>query len=36
MAVDSKGHIYLGEVNQGQRYMKYAFKGMGAPANPTH
>jgi DNA-binding beta-propeller fold protein YncE len=36
MAVDSKGNIYLGEVNQGQRYMKYAFKGMGAPANPTH
>jgi hypothetical protein len=36
MATDSKGNIYLGEVNQGQRYMKYAFKGMGAPANPTH
>jgi NHL repeat len=35
MAADSKGNIYLGEVNQGQRYMKYAFTGMGAPANPT-
>ena len=34
MAVDSKGNIYLGEVNQGQRYMKYAFKGMGAPGTP--
>ena len=34
MAVDSKGNIYLGEVNQGQRYMKYAFKGMGAPSAP--
>jgi len=34
MAADSKGNIYLGEVNQGQRYMKYAFTGMGAPANP--
>ena len=32
---DSKGNIYLGEVNQGQRYMKYLFKGMGAPANPS-
>jgi hypothetical protein len=31
MAADSKGNIYLGEVNQGQRYMKYAFTGMGAP-----
>ena len=34
MATDSKGNIYLGEVNQGQRYMKYAFKGMGAPGTP--
>ena len=34
MAADSKGNFYLGEVNQGQRYMKYAFKGMGAPTNP--
>jgi hypothetical protein len=31
---DSKGNIYLGEVNEGQRYMRYAFKGMGAPTNP--
>ena len=35
MAADSKGNIYLGEVNQGQRYMKYAYRGMGAPANPN-
>jgi hypothetical protein len=32
----SGSSIDLGEVNQGQRYMKYAFKGMGAPANPPH
>jgi hypothetical protein len=32
---DSKGNIYLGEVNQGQRYMRYSFTGMGAPANPN-
>jgi hypothetical protein len=34
-ATDSKGNIYLGEVNEGQRYMRYAFKGMGAPSNPA-
>jgi sugar lactone lactonase YvrE len=33
MAADSKGNIYLGEVNQGQRYMKYAFRGMGTPTS---
>ena len=26
---DSKGNIFIGEVNNGQRYYKYAFKGMG-------
>jgi DNA-binding beta-propeller fold protein YncE len=31
---DSKGNIYLGEVNDGARYLRYAFKGMGAPTNP--
>jgi DNA-binding beta-propeller fold protein YncE len=30
---DSKGNLYIGEVNDGQRYYKYAYKGMGpAPA----
>jgi len=28
-AADSKGNLFLGEVNNGQRYYKYAFKGMG-------
>lgn len=32
---DSKGNIYLGEVNVGARYMRYAFTGMGAPLNPS-
>ena len=27
-AVDSKGNLFLGEVNNGQRYYRYAFKGM--------
>jgi DNA-binding beta-propeller fold protein YncE len=35
IAADSKGNIYLGEVNQGQRYLKYAYRGMGAPVNPN-
>jgi DNA-binding beta-propeller fold protein YncE len=35
MAADSKGNIYLGEVNQGQRYLKYAYRGMGTPVNPN-
>jgi len=29
-AADSKGNLFIGEVNNGQRYYKYAFKGMGA------
>jgi hypothetical protein len=32
VAADSKGNLYLGEVNNGQRYYKYAFKGMGTGA----
>src|SRR4051794_20712213 len=28
-AADSKGNLFLGEVNNGQRYYRYAFKGMG-------
>ena len=32
-AVDSKGNLFIGEVNNGQRYYKYTYKGMGqAPA----
>lgn len=30
---DSKGNIYLGEVNAGARYLRYRFTGMGSPAN---
>jgi DNA-binding beta-propeller fold protein YncE len=29
VAADSRGNLFLGEVNNGQRYYKYAFKGMG-------
>ena len=29
-AADSKGNLFIGEVNNGQRYYRYAFKGMGA------
>jgi len=29
-AVDSKGNLFIGEVNDGQRYYKYTFKGMGS------
>jgi DNA-binding beta-propeller fold protein YncE len=32
LAVDSKGNLFIGEVNNGQRYYKYVFQGMG-PAN---
>ena len=35
-AGDSKGNLFIGEVNNGQRYYKYAFKGMGpAPATTS-
>jgi hypothetical protein len=33
-AADSKGNLFIGEVNDGQRYYKYAFRGMG-PATST-
>ncbi len=29
IAADSKGNLFLGEVNNGMRYYRYAFKGMG-------
>jgi hypothetical protein len=29
VAADSKGNLFIGEVNNGQRYYRYAFKGMG-------
>jgi hypothetical protein len=29
-ASDSKGNLFIGEVNDGQRYYRYAFKGMGS------
>jgi hypothetical protein len=29
-AVDSKGNLFIGEVNDGQRYYRWAFKGMRA------
>ena len=32
-AADSKGNLFLGEVNNGQRYYRYAFKGMGTAAS---
>jgi DNA-binding beta-propeller fold protein YncE len=28
-AADSKGNLFIGEVNEGQRYYKYTYKGMG-------
>jgi hypothetical protein len=28
IATDSKGNIYMGEVNAGRRALKYAYKGM--------
>jgi DNA-binding beta-propeller fold protein YncE len=28
-AADSKGNLFLGEVNNGQRYYRYVYKGMG-------
>lgn len=33
---DSRGHLYVGEVNQGQRYYRLRFTGMGPPANPGY
>ena len=34
-ASDSKGNLFLGEVNNGQRYYRYAFKGMGSAPSTT-
>lgn len=34
-AADSKGNLFIGEVNNGQRYYKYAFKGMGPATTST-
>lgn len=34
-AADSKGDLFLGEVNNGQRYYRYAYKGMGTAAIPA-
>lgn len=33
---DSRGHLYVGEVNQGQRYYRLRFTGMGPPENPGY
>jgi hypothetical protein len=33
---DSQGHLYVGEVNQGQRYYRMRFTGMGVPENPGY
>jgi hypothetical protein len=34
-ASDSKGNLFFGEVNNGQRYYRYAFKGMGSAPSTT-
>lgn len=33
---DSAGHLYVGEVNDGQRFYRLRFTGMGAPQNPGY
>ena len=33
---DSRGNLYVGEVNQGQRYYRLRFTGMGKPVNPGY
>jgi hypothetical protein len=33
---DSRGHLYIGEVNVGQRFYRYVFTGMGPPQNPGY
>lgn len=35
LASDSKGNLFIGEVNNGQRYYRYAFKGMGSAPSMT-
>jgi len=32
-ASDSTGHLFIGEVNEGHRYYRWRFTGMGAPQN---
>jgi len=32
---DSKGNFFIGEVNDGHRYYRWRFTGMGAPENMT-
>jgi DNA-binding beta-propeller fold protein YncE len=34
-AADSKGNLFLGEVNNGQRYYRYAYKGMGPDSSAS-
>jgi hypothetical protein len=33
---DAAGHLYVGEVNQGQRYYRLRFTGTGKPVNPGY
>jgi DNA-binding beta-propeller fold protein YncE len=33
---DSKGNLYIGEVNEGQRYYRLRFTGLGKPQNPGY
>jgi hypothetical protein len=33
---DSKGNLFVGEVNDGQRYYRLRYTGMGKPANPGY
>jgi len=33
---DKQGNLYIGEVNQGQRYYRWRFTGMGKPQNPDY
>jgi hypothetical protein len=34
-AADSKGNLFLGEVNNGQRYYRYAYKGLGLDSSAS-
>ena len=33
---DSKGNLYIGEVNEGQRYYRLRYTGLGKPQNPGY
>ena len=33
---DSKGNLYIGEVNEGQRYYRLRYTGLGQPQNPGY